>query len=1226
MTGYAAPAGGGRIALALTNAAASFTSFTGGIMAYCSQKSGALNASAGTIYRETAAHAPGKGELVVNNFGGAWGYGAYNTDLNAIEAVTYEFSRIVLTNNAQLNIGSDDTLIVTNTELVGNGSPNHGIWISGGTLAAPADFSFTRMFIAVSATGATFSPATSLTVGDKAEFRVDKPHAMACDITVAPGGNLTHTPNPGSQTENYKLDLSLQGKILVQSGGAIDVSGRGFPANYGPGSHPFNTSGASHGGLGVGSLDCYGSIAAPVNLGSGGRSGGAGGGAIIMAVSGTVSNEGVISANAAMVTQRTGAGGSINIIAGSIAGNGVISANSATNVTSDSPGGGGRISLAVTNAGADFSEYFGVITAYGGRKPGSTCGGAGTVYLREAGQGLYEGTLFVDNDNMLGLGTEISSNVLDATVGNVFIRNGGLLRINTNQTLTLSGDWHNNASFTGLTDSAVIFDGPPASTSSVYGFTTFSGFLCTNGLGKTIRFQAGTMSSIAAGGRLLLAGAPSSTNLVLRSTVDGNAWRLTLDPLAAQAVSCVDVKDSDALSGGGAEVIAINSRDSGANFNWKFLTIYPGMEITWTGASSTLFSLRSNWDLDRAPLETDVIVIPGGCDNYPALDAEKIVHALDIQSGATLALNGWNLVVTNMLTVAGKLTATDTESLTLLKDADFTGGMFDAFRSTLVLAGGDAQDINLGGATFYRLRVENSTAPITFSGGFTATELRCEAPDGTRTLVFEPGKVVRLRDIVLLGSTTSPNIALRSSSPGGGWGLAVSGYRSASGVDVQDSHAGVGLPITATFSTDSGNNVNWVFGAEWSEWLGTINTDFHTAGNWSSGIVPDSKTRVRVESANPMVISWPATVLDMTVGGGADKPVVTANAGLTVTEDITILTNGTLALNKPSLIRGGLYVMGGGTLTHSANDALETNKLELAVYGDVGVDEGGIVNVLGKGYAVGRGPGSDGGGQGRAGASHGGRGVPYAGRTPPPTYGSFIAPTNLGSGGGYSAGGGAIIIAARGTIRLDGLLIADGAEATHYQGTGGSVFLTAGAIRGIGKITANGGDMTQSEAAAGGGRISLVVTNMGADFAAFTGELEARSTVQLPARSDARGAGAGTIHLKRWADRPGRGTVFIDNKNKDNSGLTDVPPYTNYVTGEVDFAPFRVSNRATLRLTNDFMVGDIWLDTANSILNLNSRTLTVRSREHPLGSGTVQNYGEIIWLPYVPKGTMYFAK
>ena len=215
------------------------------------------------------------------------------------------------------------------------------------------------------------------------------------------------------------------------------------------------------------------------------------------------------------------------------------------------------------------------------------------------------------------------------------------------------------------------------------------------------------------------------------------------------------------------------------------------------------------------------------------------------------------------------------------------------------------------------------------------------------------------------------------------------------GVDARDSDATPGQAVTATSSKDSGGNLNWIFDATWAEWLGTISTDFHTAGNWSSGIVPDSKSRVRVESANPMVINWPATVLDLTVGGGLGKAVVTAYAALTVTEDITILTNGTLALNKPSLIRGGLCVMGGGTLTHSGPQTAETNKIDLKVYGNVAVEVNATVNVTGKGYAAGYGPG-----YGTSG-DYGGRGSDgYSGGIPSgPCYGSFIAPTNLGTGG-----------------------------------------------------------------------------------------------------------------------------------------------------------------------------------------------------------------------------------
>ena len=759
--------GGGRIALVVTNEGADFANFTGTNTAFALGPGGA----AGTIYLEKKADA-GKGELIINNIGGRRSYAANNTALGGRGGVTAEFSRVVLI-NAMLDVAAGETLIISNTVFEYD-VINNGIWLSGGALHAAPTHAFTNMFIGIAATGSTFSPSASLTIGTNAELRIDKPHEMACDIILAPGGKLTHTANSASET--YKLNLALRGNVTVQAGGAIDVIGKGYALSSGPGTHLANYCGASHGGLGMGGLSCYGSIVAPTNLGSGGRNVGAGGGAIIMAVSGTVSNNGLISANAQPVTQHTGAGGSINITAGAIVGDGTIEANSATNVTGSNPGGGGRISLAVTNAGADFTGHPGPITAYGGRKmPSGTSGGAGTVYLREAGQGLYDGMLSVDNNGYSGLWTEISTSVTDTAAGNVFIQNGARLMLNTNQTLIVNGDWDNSVSFTGLTDSAVIFAGAAGSTSSISGYTTFSGFICTNGLDKTILFKAGAMTTIEAGGRLLLAGDPASTNLVLRSMTDGGAWYLTLDPLAAQAVSCVDVKDSDALAGGGAEVIAINSKDRGANPNWKFLTIHPGMEITWTGASSSLFSLRSNWDLDRAPLETDVIVIPAGCDNYPLLDTDRTLNTVDIRSGGALYLDGRNLVASNLL-VAGALTASGTETVTLLKDADFTGGSFDAVRSTLRLAGGDAQSLNLDGAAFYKILVENSSAPLTFYGGFTATELLCEAPAGTRALIFEPGKTVSLRDILLLGDESEANIALRSALPGEKWKLSISGY------------------------------------------------------------------------------------------------------------------------------------------------------------------------------------------------------------------------------------------------------------------------------------------------------------------------------------------------------------------------------------------------------------------------------------------------------------------
>ena len=61
-----------------------------------------------------------------------------------------------------------------------------------------------------------------------------------------------------------------------------------------------------------------------------------------------------------------------------------------------------------------------------------------------------------------------------------------------------------------------------------------------------------------AAGRLVLKGV-SGTNLMLRSTADSTVWKLKVDALADQQVSLVDVKDSDAMTGVGAQVTALNS-------------------------------------------------------------------------------------------------------------------------------------------------------------------------------------------------------------------------------------------------------------------------------------------------------------------------------------------------------------------------------------------------------------------------------------------------------------------------------------------------------------------------------------------------------------------------------------------------------------------------------------------------------------------------------------------
>ncbi len=1133
--------GGGRISLIITNVGLDFT----GTLSACGI--GAGGGAAGTIYIEKKGDVPGKGELIVNNASGSTAYDV-NTDLSGVAAVTYEFSRITLTNNANLNIGSDDMLVITNTVIVGAGGLNNGISIAGGTLLAPSGLTFSNYFIRIAASSANFAILPGLTIGTNAELKVDQPYAMTGDVTVAAGGKLTHTANGSS--EAYKLNLMLNGNLYVLSGGSVDVNGRGYAGNSGPGTHPANYCGGSYGGLGVGGLLCYGSLTAPTNYGSGGRysTAYAGGGVIQLLVSGVVSNGGRIIANASESTQYSGTGGSIYITAGSLAGAGPIQANSATNVTGSGPGGGGRISLVVTNAGADFSAYpSNMITAFGGQKSGA-CGGAGTIYLRTAGQATSEGTLIVDNNNQVGLASEISTNVGDTSVGNVILRNRGYLSLATNQTLTVGGVWSNAALFAGQFGSQVIFAGGAASTSTVYGTNLFMGLTCTNGVGKTLLFEAGKTNTIPTLGRLMLKGALATTNLVLRSTVDGLPWKLNVNGVADQSVAYVDVKDSHA--GLGVAVNALNSIDNGGNTNWIFMQSAAGDTNIWTGASNTIWSLGANWSQARAPVAEDYVLIPSAMPRYPILDNQKTVNGMRIQSGASLTLGGYDLTFTTNAVVEGTLSASSSETITFQGDVDFTGGNFVANRSTVVFAGTGPQSLSLASQVFFKMVVLNSAAAVGFDNSFTTTEFHCEAASGTLNLVFKQGITLTTRDLILLGPVGATNIFLRSSVPGQKWNLSVVGFRNVGGVDVQDSDASSRLPIPASRSQDSGNNLNWVFGAPVT-WLGVSNNNFHTAANWSSGVVPDATTRVLVDSSTALSVTGAVSILDLVVGGNTGAASMTVSAAMTVGENITVLSNGTLILNRPCVVSNGLSVLVGGLLTHSVNGSTEANKLQVSVLGNVAIDLGASVDVRGKGYSYGNGPGAKG--------SYGGRGT-AAGQC----YGSIVAPTNCGSGGDTDYGAGAILLNVAGEIKNDGLMCADGSGSR--AGSGGSIWLTSGTLVGSGVIRANGGANTPS----GGGRISLVVTNAGADFSLFTGT--------ILAAGGGGSAGAGTIYKQRAMDLPLAGTLIVDNNNTSSSGYTDLNPnVADKVVGDL-----LLRNGAYLLLFSNqtLTVGGVWSNAA----------------------------------------------
>jgi hypothetical protein len=241
-------------------------------------------------------------------------------------------------------------------------------------------------------------------------------------LRVMNGSVLTH-----SQANESGLYIEAA-SIVVEEGGSIDVTGRGYPggdwSGHGqtgstlgnlPGAQSGN--GGAYGGRGAHyngsggnqSNLVYGDPKRPSLLGSGGGAysgyGGGGGGLIRIVASQEVIVDGTIRANggeSAGSAAGDGSGGSIWITASRLAGDGGIRANGGGN-GNGTGGGGGRIALYLDSLDA-ISDLNGLgnVSAFRGRgQYDDVRGSAGTVYVKFSTQ--EDGDLVID-DNIVDAG------------------------------------------------------------------------------------------------------------------------------------------------------------------------------------------------------------------------------------------------------------------------------------------------------------------------------------------------------------------------------------------------------------------------------------------------------------------------------------------------------------------------------------------------------------------------------------------------------------------------------------------------------------------------------------------------------------------------------------------------------------------------------------------------------------------------------------------------------
>ena len=383
----------------------------------------------------------------------------------------------------------------------------------------------------------------------------------------------------------------------------------------------------------------------------------------------------------------------------------------------------------------------------------------------------------------------------------------------------------------------------------------------------------------------------------------------------------------------------------------------------------------------------------------------------------------------------------------------------------------------------------------------------------------------------------------------------------------------------SSFRTPTGGGVTRLWTGEGGNVLAS------TPANWAGGELPAENDHILLDTSSSNM-TWDGGVGGLPVRVGS----WTQTEGYTGT--VTIATVYPAAGSFTNFEVMNDMTIAGGTVTHPSNGASAVYRMSMTVRGNFTVGSGGSVNVVGKGYQGGSGPGASTSG-GNSGGTHGGMGGYCYGGTPSANvYGSVTAPETLGSGGAASLndrGGGAVRIQVGNCSLINGVISANGGavSSSYGPGAGGSVWLTTGTLEGTGLIQADGGTGYDARTGAGGGRIAVKLTS-GTNF----GSVRMQAFGSRGVTHFLAAAAAGTVYRETSLHGEGHGELIIDNNGGvcDGRVLTLMPPDFN----AGDFSSIVIRNKGNLGITTNGAV----LDFGSAILNgagSSNATVTVYS-------------------------------
>lgn len=303
--------------------------------------------------------------------------------------------------------------------------------------------------------------------------------------------------------------------------------------------------------------------------------------------------------------------------------------------------------------------------------------------------------------------------------------------------------------------------------------------------------------------------------------------------------------------------------------------------------------------------------------------AGKLFYNLLISGSGTVTVSANDLNIDNNFTISNALATFDVSvasctagttscNMTVAGTWD-NDGTFTARTGSVTLDGGN-QTIN-GSTNFYTLSKQLSAAPsrtlIFDNAGEQIVDglLRLRGFDATNRLVLNSDD-----------DDVTPSQAGLTLRPGGTQDIAYVDVKNndASGANVVIS--GITL-VAGSTSVNSGNNINWLFGAATLTWQGDISGNWDTPGNWDLGFVPGSGDSVVIPSGTTNSAS-----LASIAGAGVTVDDMTVNAGATV-----FLANKNLTINDTLSNEGNISMFGNQSLSITT---IDSNSGTFTITGD----------------------------------------------------------------------------------------------------------------------------------------------------------------------------------------------------------------------------------------------------------------------------------------------------